>query len=70
LVLQAELSAKIVSTLSDKLDRIRREQRDRATAAGPVDIAMTAFAGLGQVVEQAITMPGDLIARLIGGTDP
>jgi len=69
LALQAEVSAKIVATLSDKFERIRRDQREIAVERGPLDITFAAFANLGQVVKQAITMPGDMIDCLSGRSD-
>ncbi len=70
MALQAEVSAKIVATLSDKFDRIREDQRDVAAGSDPVDVVFATLAGIGQVVESAITMPGDLIDRIGGGGKP
>jgi adenylate cyclase len=70
LALQAEVSAKIVATLSEKFDRIREDQRDVAAGSDPIDVVFAALSGIGEVVESAITMPGDLIDRIGGGGKP
>ena len=70
LALQAEVSAKIVATLSEKFERIRQNQREGAAGSDPLDVAIAALAGIGRIVESAITMPGDLIDRLGGGETP
>ena len=66
LALQAEVSVKIVTTLAEKLDRIRRQQDVAAADRGPFEYMLVALEPVGRVAEEAVALSGDLLTWLEG----
>jgi len=59
---QAEVSAKIVATLNEKLTAMRRQQAEGNTGGGGGGVLMTGLAYIGRVAEEAV----GLLAGLFG----
>jgi TolB-like protein len=66
---QAEISAKIVKTLTDKLTIMRMDQLEQEQDRGSFSMLISGLEMVGRALGDAISMPGELLDRWQGNSD-
>ena len=54
-------------TLTERFSRIREDQADEAVGPGTLDLVRAVLEPIGRIAEEAIDLPGELLAWLEGG---